>query len=143
MAAARRRLNRQHLVDGGGPGAERRLGYSVAKAGIDNFTRWLAVEMARKHGDGVRVNADRAGILRLHAEPRGAREAGRQLHRPRARDHRQTPMGRFGRPEELVGRRPMAVQRRRLVRDRSRHPGGRRVQRVQRSVNGLWPKASS
>ena len=25
------------------------LGYSVAKAGIDNLTKWLAVEMARKH----------------------------------------------------------------------------------------------
>jgi len=33
------------------------LGYSIAKAGIDSFTRWLAVEMARKYGDGVRVNA--------------------------------------------------------------------------------------
>jgi NAD(P)-dependent dehydrogenase (short-subunit alcohol dehydrogenase family) len=26
------------------------LGYSIAKAGIDNFTRWMAVEMARKYG---------------------------------------------------------------------------------------------
>jgi NAD(P)-dependent dehydrogenase (short-subunit alcohol dehydrogenase family) len=33
------------------------MAYSIAKAGVDNFTRWLAVEMAGKHGDGIRVNA--------------------------------------------------------------------------------------
>ena len=38
------------------------LGYSVAKAGIDNFTRWMAVEMARKHG-AVRVNAIAPGFF--------------------------------------------------------------------------------
>jgi NAD(P)-dependent dehydrogenase (short-subunit alcohol dehydrogenase family) len=38
------------------------MGYSVAKAGIDNFTRWLAVEMARKHG-AVRVNAIAPGFF--------------------------------------------------------------------------------
>jgi NAD(P)-dependent dehydrogenase (short-subunit alcohol dehydrogenase family)/MFS family permease len=39
------------------------LGYSVAKAGIDSFTRWLAVEMARKYGGGVRVNAIAPGFF--------------------------------------------------------------------------------
>ncbi|MGE5101016.1 MAG: SDR family NAD(P)-dependent oxidoreductase, partial [Deltaproteobacteria bacterium] len=39
------------------------LGYSVAKAGIDNFTRWLAVDLARKHGDGLRVNAIAPGFF--------------------------------------------------------------------------------
>jgi NAD(P)-dependent dehydrogenase (short-subunit alcohol dehydrogenase family) len=34
------------------------VGYSAAKAGIDNFTRWLAVEVAQKYGDGMRVNAN-------------------------------------------------------------------------------------
>ena len=32
-------------------------GYSASKAAIENFTRWLAVEFAQKHGEGVRVNA--------------------------------------------------------------------------------------
>ena len=31
-------------------------GYSASKAAIENFTRWLAVEFAQKHGEGVRVN---------------------------------------------------------------------------------------
>src|SRR6266542_1468620 len=39
------------------------LGYSVAKAGIDMFTRWLAAELARKHGDGVRFNAIAPGFF--------------------------------------------------------------------------------
>jgi NAD(P)-dependent dehydrogenase (short-subunit alcohol dehydrogenase family) len=39
------------------------LGYSVAKAGVDNLTRWLAVELARKHGAGVRVNAIAPGFF--------------------------------------------------------------------------------
>ena len=39
------------------------LGYSVAKTGIDSFTRWMAVELARKHGDGLRVNAIAPGFF--------------------------------------------------------------------------------
>lgn len=41
------------------------LGYSLAKSAIDMFTKWMAMEMARKFGDGIRVNAiyrdDRTG----------------------------------------------------------------------------------
>ena len=32
-------------------------GYSASKAAIDNFTKWLAVELSTKLGDGIRVNA--------------------------------------------------------------------------------------
>jgi NAD(P)-dependent dehydrogenase (short-subunit alcohol dehydrogenase family) len=79
------------------------LAYSIAKAGIDNFTRWLAVELARKHGDGIRVNAIAPGFFvseqnrRVLVQPDGS---------PTARGQRiiaRTPMGRFGRAEELVG----------------------------------------
>lgn len=31
--------------------------YSAAKAIVDNFAKWLAVEMAQKYRDGIRVNA--------------------------------------------------------------------------------------
>jgi NAD(P)-dependent dehydrogenase (short-subunit alcohol dehydrogenase family) len=44
------------------------LAYSVAKAGIDNFTRWMAVEMARKHDARIRVNAIAPGFF-LTAKP--------------------------------------------------------------------------
>ena len=39
------------------------LGYSNAKAAIDNFTRWMATEMALKYGDKVRVNAVEPGFF--------------------------------------------------------------------------------
>lgn len=79
------------------------IGYSAAKAGIDNFTRWLAVEMAHKYGEGIRVNAIAPGFFvgeqnrdfLLNAD--GSFTArGQQIV-----DH--TPMARFGEPDELVG----------------------------------------
>jgi NAD(P)-dependent dehydrogenase (short-subunit alcohol dehydrogenase family) len=79
------------------------LGYSMAKAAVDNFTRWLAVDLARRYGDGLRVNAVAPGFFiteqnrAVLLEPDGS-------YTERARSIvRRTPMGRFGRPEELVG----------------------------------------
>ncbi|MDR1789857.1 MAG: SDR family NAD(P)-dependent oxidoreductase, partial [Opitutaceae bacterium] len=46
-----------------GPAITRVLGYSNAKAGVDNLTRWLAVEFARKIGPDVRVNALAPGFF--------------------------------------------------------------------------------
>lgn len=79
------------------------MGYSAAKAGIDSFTRWLAVDLARRCGEGVRVNAIAPGFFvaeqnrNLLLKPDGS-------YTQRARtiiEH--TPMGRFGRPDELIG----------------------------------------
>jgi NAD(P)-dependent dehydrogenase (short-subunit alcohol dehydrogenase family) len=79
------------------------MGYSVAKAGIDNFTRWLAVDMARRHGDGLRVNAIAPGFF-VTTQNRAVLQSEDGEHTERARNIlRETPMGRFGRPEELVG----------------------------------------
>lgn len=78
------------------------VGYGVAKAGVDNATRWLAVELARSFGARLRVNAIAPGFfvgeqnrdLLLNADgsltPRGQTII----------DH--TPAGRFGEPEEVV-----------------------------------------
>jgi NAD(P)-dependent dehydrogenase (short-subunit alcohol dehydrogenase family) len=38
-------------------------GYSAAKAAVGNFTQWLAMEMAMKYGDGIRVNAIAPGFF--------------------------------------------------------------------------------
>ena len=79
------------------------LGYSVAKAGIDNFTRWLAVELARKHGDGVRVNAIAPGFF-VSTQNRAVLVDENGAPTPRSRRIiERTPMGRFGRAEELLG----------------------------------------
>ncbi|MCB0091259.1 MAG: SDR family oxidoreductase [Caldilineaceae bacterium] len=79
------------------------VGYSAAKAAIDNFTRWLAVEAARKYGSGVRVNAIAPGFFigeqnrrLLLNEDESLTERGQQIIQ-------HTPMGRFGEADELVG----------------------------------------
>jgi NAD(P)-dependent dehydrogenase (short-subunit alcohol dehydrogenase family) len=79
------------------------MGYSIAKAGIDNFTRWLAVELARKHGGTIRVNAVAPGFF-VTTQNRHVlvNEDGSPTERARTIVAR-TPMGRMGRPEELVG----------------------------------------
>ena len=78
------------------------LGYSVAKAGIDNLTKWLAVEMARKHGN-VRVNAIAPGFF-VSEQNRNVLLKPDGSFTDRARTVvAKTPMGRFGKPEELIG----------------------------------------
>jgi NAD(P)-dependent dehydrogenase (short-subunit alcohol dehydrogenase family) len=78
-------------------------GYGAAKASIDNFTRWLAVELIAKHGEGVRVNAIAPGFFigeqnrDFLLNPDGTPTARGKV----IVEH--TPMGRFGEPEELVG----------------------------------------
>jgi NAD(P)-dependent dehydrogenase (short-subunit alcohol dehydrogenase family) len=78
-------------------------GYSAAKAAVENLTRWLAVELARKYGPGLRVNAIAPGFF-LGEQNRALlmNEDGSLTERGRAIvEH--TPAGRFGEPEELVG----------------------------------------
>jgi NAD(P)-dependent dehydrogenase (short-subunit alcohol dehydrogenase family) len=78
-------------------------GYSAAKAAITNFTGWLAVEMAQKYGEGIRVNAISPGFFlteqnrTLLTNPDGSYTVRGQ------KVISQTPYGRFGRPEELTG----------------------------------------
>ncbi len=79
------------------------VGYSAAKAAVENLTRWLAAELARKHGPGLRVNAIAPGFF-LGEQNRAllVNEDGSPTERGRAIVGH-TPAGRFGEPEELVG----------------------------------------
>jgi len=78
--------------------------YSAAKAGVSNFTQWLAVHMAREYSPRIRVNAIAPGFFLtdqnrflLTDETTGElTDRGRTII-----DH--TPMGRFGQPEDLLG----------------------------------------
>jgi len=79
------------------------IGYSVAKAAVENFTRWLAVDLATKFGEGIRVNAIAPGFF-LGEQNRALLVNEDQSLTPRGQtiiDH--TPMGRFGQPDDLVG----------------------------------------
>lgn len=79
------------------------MGYSAAKAGISNFTAFLANEVATKFTPQIRVNAIAPGFfltnqnLRLLTNEDGSlTERGKDVIR-------QTPFKRFGKPEELCG----------------------------------------
>lgn len=79
------------------------VGYSAAKAAVDNFTRWMAVEMARKFGEGIRVNAIAPGFFITEQNRSLLTNAdGSYTERGNA-VIQQTPFGRFGEPQELLG----------------------------------------
>ena len=74
--------------------------YSAAKAGVSNFTEWLAVHFA---GAGIRVNAIAPGFF---STAQNAKLLWNEDGTPTPRTGKilaATPMGRFGRPEELIG----------------------------------------
>lgn len=74
--------------------------YSGAKAAVSNFTQWLAVHFSKV---GIRVNAIAPGFF-LTEQNRGLliQENGEFSERAN-KILDQTPDGRFGEPEELVG----------------------------------------
>ena len=79
------------------------VGYSAAKAGISNFTQWLAVEMAKKYGEGIRVNAIAPGFFLTEQNKTLLTNQDGSLT---ARGHsiiQSTPFGRFGQADELSG----------------------------------------
>lgn len=79
------------------------VGYSAAKAAIDNFTGWLAIEMAKKYGEGIRVNAIAPGFFITEQNRRLlTHEDGSFTPRGQAAINN-TPFARFGVPEELIG----------------------------------------
>ncbi len=79
------------------------MGYSLAKAAIDNFTRWLAIELANKYGEGIRVNAIAPGFFITEQNRKLlTNEDGSQTERGQ-KVINQTPMKRFGNAEELNG----------------------------------------
>ncbi len=77
--------------------------YSAAKAGVSNFTQWLAVHMAQHYSPKIRVNAIAPGFFignqnrsLLLNEDGSLTARGQQII-----NH--TPMGRFGDSKELLG----------------------------------------
>ena len=78
-------------------------GYAAAKAGISNFTAFMAAECAKKFGEGIRVNAIAPGFF-LTEQNRSLLTNPDGTYTQRGQDViRQTPFGRMGDPEELCG----------------------------------------
>ena len=78
-------------------------GYAAAKAGISNFTAFMATECAKKFGEGIRVNAIAPGFF-ITEQNRSLLTNPDGSYTQRGQDVvRQTPFGRMGEPEELCG----------------------------------------
>lgn len=78
-------------------------GYAAAKAGISNFTAYMATECAKKFGEGIRVNAIAPGFF-ITEQNRALLTNPDGTYTQRGQDVvRQTPFGRMGEPEELCG----------------------------------------
>ncbi len=78
--------------------------YSAAKAGLSNFTQWLAVHMAHEYSPRIRVNAVAPGFF-LTEQNRFLltnRETGELTARGKS-IIAHTPMARFGDPDDLLG----------------------------------------
>jgi NAD(P)-dependent dehydrogenase (short-subunit alcohol dehydrogenase family) len=78
--------------------------YSAAKAGVSNFTQWLAVHMAQEYSPEIRVNAIAPGFFLTDQNRFLLTEKETGELSPRGETIiRHTPMGRFGTPEDLLG----------------------------------------
>jgi NAD(P)-dependent dehydrogenase (short-subunit alcohol dehydrogenase family) len=77
--------------------------YSAAKAGVSNFTQWLAVHMAQEYSPEIRVNAIAPGFFV------GEQNRSLLLNKDGSLTSRgqtimsHTPMARFGVPDDLLG----------------------------------------
>ncbi len=81
----------------------RSVAYSAAKAAVVNLTQWLAVHVSQEYSPTIRVNALMPGFflteqnrfLLLDEQSGELTERGQRIID-------QTPMGRFGQPEDLI-----------------------------------------
>lgn len=79
------------------------LGYTVAKHGIDGFTKWMAAELALRYSNKIRVNAIAPGVF-LTEQNRTLLTNSDGTYTDRANKFVQgTPFSRLGDPSELEG----------------------------------------
>ncbi|MCK9265290.1 SDR family NAD(P)-dependent oxidoreductase [bacterium] len=82
----------------------RTLAYSAAKAAVSNFTRWLAADLAMNHSPLIRVNEIRPGFFPTLQNADLISKTPGVLKESRGADILGgTPMGRYGKPEEILG----------------------------------------
>ncbi len=79
------------------------LGYSLAKSAIECYTRWFAVELAKRYGDKIRMNAIAPGFFLAEQNRRILTNEDGSLTERGQLVINKTPFNRFGKPDELVG----------------------------------------
>ncbi len=78
-------------------------GYSAAKAAVSNFTQWLATHFAQEYNKKLRVNAIAPGFFSTSQNRYLLFDKDGKLSKRGEKIIEHTPMGRFGKPEDLVG----------------------------------------
>ncbi len=79
------------------------LGYSMAKAAIDTYTRWFSVELGKRYGDKIRMNAIAPGFFLTEQNRLLLTDGNGNLTERGNLVIKNTPFNRFGNPDELVG----------------------------------------
>jgi NAD(P)-dependent dehydrogenase (short-subunit alcohol dehydrogenase family) len=78
-------------------------GYTAAKAAVEQFTRWLAVDLGRTYGDRLRVNAIAPGFFLGEQNRNLLLNSDGSLTARGQSIVAHTPAGRFGQADELIG----------------------------------------
>jgi len=78
------------------------VAYSASKAAVDNFTKWLTVELAAKYGSNIRVNAIAPGFFIADQNRSLLLNTDGTLTSRGQTIVDQTPAKRFGDPDELI-----------------------------------------
>ncbi|SFQ38405.1 SDR family oxidoreductase [Parafilimonas terrae] len=79
------------------------LGYSLAKASVECFTQWFALELSRRYKDLIRINAIVPGFFLTEQNKTLLTNTDGSLTDRGHSILKQTPFGRFGDPDELKG----------------------------------------
>ena len=79
------------------------LGYSMAKAAIDIYTKWFSVELGNRYGDKVRMNAIAPGFFLTEQNRTLMTNKDGSLTERSNLILQNTPFNRLGKPEELIG----------------------------------------
>ena len=103
------------------------VGYGAAKAGVNNFTQWLAVYLAQNAGPQVRVNALGTRLLHRQAESCALAQRRRQPHRAGPDHHRPYAHEPLWRARRTGRRRALAALARISLRHRHRRARGWRI----------------
>ena len=79
------------------------LGYSMAKSAIDSYTKWFAVELGKRYGDAIRMNAIAPGFFLTEQNKTLLTNGNGTMTERGELVIRNTPFNRFGEPAELTG----------------------------------------
>ena len=77
------------------------LGYSLAKTAIESYTKWFAVELAKRYAGKIRMNAIMPGFFLTEQNRTLLTNKDGSLTERGVKVISQTPINRFGNPDEL------------------------------------------